>query len=174
MTKGKEWKKKCAKSDEQAGWGGSSSSSEGSYSFSRSPTPPAHPKPKKTKKDDRNMPGLELSMSDAKKVAVDWHKVLQINNYYDEKNTEWLQKLKDSGYEVHLLSYCGYQRSQEVYAWAWSVWDGWACVSFTWSQCGFQGEARWCLQNMVSKVTDDNLDICVVTKRRHQGLPNCG
>ena len=143
LTKGKEVEEEEGEVD----WGGGESSSYGYYSSSSSPPPPAT----KIKKEE---PVLEERQG--KIIAIDWHGVLVIRDKYDAKNTHWLQQLVNSGYEVHLLSYCGVARSKEVWDWAWWVCRGWASVSFTWSQCGKDGKAQWCLDNEVSKMVDDN------------------
>ena len=74
---------------------------------------------------------VQLQMKNSRKIAVDWHGVLVINDVYDPSNNRWLQCLADLGYEVHLLSFCGIRRAREVHSWAWEEWQGWASVSFT-------------------------------------------
>ena len=147
-------------------WGNSSSSSSSSAS---SGTPsPGSPDPLTKGGNKKDLPKKQPP----KRVAVDWHKVLVHDDLYDLRCTPWLQKLKDAGYEVHLLSYCGWKRSQEVYEWAWFEWDGWASVNFTWKQCGKDGKAQWCLDHGVSKLVDDNIDICTeATKFGIQAYP---
>ena len=147
-------------------WGNSSSSSSSSAS---SGTPsPGSPDPLTKGGNKKDLPKKQPP----KRVAVDWHKVLVHDDLYDLRCTPWLQKLKDAGYEVHLLSYCGWTRSQEVYEWAWFEWDGWASVNFTWKQCGKDGKAQWCLDHGVSKLVDDNIDICTeATKFGIQAYP---
>jgi hypothetical protein len=147
--------KSSQQSDDGMGvdWGNSSSSASAS---SGTPSPGS---PNPLTKGDDGKKGLPKKQP-PKRVAVDWHKVLVHGNLYDLAATPWLQRLKDAGYEVHLLSYCGWKRRHEVYDWAWFEWDGWASVSFTWKQCGKEGKAQWCLDNGVSKLVDDNVDIC--------------
>ena len=137
-------------------WGNSSSCATSSNASSGTPSP-GSPDPL-TKGNDCKK-GLPKKQP-PKRVAVDWHKVLVHGNLYDLTAAPWLQRLKDAGYEVHLLSYCGWKRSHEVYDWAWFEWNGWASVSFTWEQCGKEGKAQWCLDNGVSKLVDDNAEIC--------------
>ena len=69
-----------------------------------------------------------------------WHGVL-VAGYgqqvtYGIHNNWWLDQLANNGYEVHLLSMCGWKRSREVKQWAWDEWSGWASVSFTWDRTG--------------------------------------
>ena len=155
LSKGKKTNKQADHGGMEVDWGNGSSSASSSSSSASSGTPsPGTPDPL-TKGD-----GKEPAEKPPKRVAVDWHKVLVHNDLYDLRSTKWLQKLKDAGYEVHLLSYCGWKRSKEVYDWAWFEWDGWASVSFTWKQCGKEGKAQWCLDHGVSKLVDDNIDIC--------------
>ena len=99
-------------------------------------------------------------MKPNKRIAVDWHGVLVINDQYNKENTECLESLKKAGYEVHLLSFCGFKRSQEVWNWAWHEWEGWTSVNFTWKRCGPKGKAVWCKNYDISKMIDDNMDIC--------------
>ena len=95
-----------------------------------------------------------------KNIAVDWHGVLVVNDHYNQDNTYWLDRLHSAGYDVHLLSFCGTKRSKEVWSWAWHEWKGWASVNFTWKKCGPKGKAAWCKRYDVSKMIDDNQDIC--------------
>ncbi|CAL1144141.1 unnamed protein product [Cladocopium goreaui] len=104
-----------------------------------------------------------LEMRNNKKIAVDWHGVL-VTGYgkqvtYNHYNNWWLDQLVSNGYEVHLLSFCGWKRSQLVKEWAWQEWSGWASVSFTWERTGPQGKSKWCLDNGITKIIDDNLEI---------------
>ena len=153
LPKGKKSSQQSSDDGMSVDWGNSSSSASAS---SGTPSPGS---PDPLTKGDDGKKGLPKKQP-PKRVAVDWHKVLVHNNLYDLTATPWLQKLKDAGYEVHLLSYCGWKRSHEVYDWAWFEWNGWASVSFTWEQCGKEGKAQWCLDNGVSKLVDDNADIC--------------
>ena len=149
-------------------WGGSSSESSSSASSSSHQPEPKKPKGVQLKvrgaaskyapKPKEPEPLLEQKQN--KKIAVDWHGVLVNNDYYDVSNTCYLQALKDQGYEVHLLSYCGVKRSKEVWQWAWHEWEGWESVSFTWSKLGKDGKATWCVNNGVTKLIDDNQHIC--------------
>lgn len=138
----------------------SSSSADWSRSSSSSSSSPQPPPQKRGKTEEKPV----LEMKNTKKIAVDWHGVL-VTGYgdhttYDRDNTKWLQALKDHGYEVNLVSYCGVERSREVEKWAWHEWQGWASVSFTWTKTGQKGKAQWCLSHDVTKMVDDNLAIC--------------
>ena len=104
---------------------------------------------------------VQLQMKNSRKIAVDWHGVLVINDVYDPSNNRWLQCLADLGYEVHLLSFCGIRRAREVHSWAWEEWQGWASVSFTWEKEGKDGKAEWCKKWDVCKMIDDNPGICL-------------
>lgn len=104
---------------------------------------------------------VQLQVKNSRKIAVDWHGVLVINDVYDPSNNRWLQCLADLGYEVHLLSFCGIRRAREVHSWAWEEWQGWASVSFTWEKEGKDGKAEWCKKWDVCKMIDDNPGICL-------------
>ena len=104
---------------------------------------------------------VQLQMKNSRKIAVDWHGVLVINDVYDPSNNRWLQCLADLGYEVHLLSFCGIRRAREVHSWAWEEWQGWASVSFTWEKEGKDGKAEWRKKWDVCKMIDDNPGICL-------------
>ena len=185
LTKGKPPKPTTA---ESVDWGSSSYSSSSSSEESSSHKHPAKkvkgaaPKGKQKLAPKRtDEPTLEQRQN--RRIAVDWNGVLVVHDYYDPSNTAYLQKLKDHGYEVHLLSYCGVWRSKEVWQWAWHEWDGWESVSFTWSKCGKDGKATWCVNNNVSKLIDDNQSICresqaqgirvypIVDRERERGDP---
>ena len=147
-----EWKKKerqlpsPSPAKSQADWGRSSGSTSSSESSSN--------------KEPLSKGPTVLTMKPNKNIAVDWHGVLVVNDQYNKENTECLESLKKAGYEVHLLSYCGYKRSQEVWNWAWHEWEGWSSVNFTWKKCGPKGKAVWCQNYDISKMIDDNMDIC--------------
>eukprot|EP00435_Cladocopium_sp_Y103_P043667 s2869_g12.t1 len=167
LTKGnkKQWQKKTTSPSHQeepansADWSRDSSEEYTSSSSSSSPSPPPQKKEKTEKK-----PEPVLEMRNTKKIAVDWHGVLALGNgdqaTYNPYNTCWLDQLVDHGYEVHLLSFCGWKRSREVYRWAWSEWSGWASVNFVWQRIGPQGKSKWCLDHSITKLIDDNMDIC--------------
>ena len=165
LTKGtQQWKPKQATpspmSPHSADWG-RSSSEEPSSTSSSSSSSPAPPPQKKGKNEEPVQPTLE--MRNNKKIAVDWHGVL-VTGYgkhvtYNHYNNWWLDQLVSNGYEVHLLSFCGWKRSQLVKEWAWQEWSGWASVSFTWERTGPQGKSKWCLDNGITKIIDDNLEI---------------
>ena len=165
LTKGtQQWKPKQATpspmSPNSADWG-RSSSEEPSSTSSSSSSSPAPPPQKKGKNEEPVKP--TLGMRNNKKIAVDWHGVL-VTGYgnkvtYNHYNNWWLDQLVNNGYEVHLLSFCGWKRSQEVKQWAWQEWSGWASVSFTWDRTGPQGKSKWCLDNGITKIIDDNLEI---------------
>ena len=148
-----EWKKKerllpsPSPAKSQADWGSGSTSSSSSSSESSS-------------KEPLSKGPTVLTMKPNKRTAVDWHGVLVINDQYNKENTECLESLKKAGYEVHLLSFCGFKRSQEVWNWAWHEWEGWTSVNFTWKRCGPKGKAVWCKNYDISKMIDDNMDIC--------------
>ncbi|CAL1163229.1 unnamed protein product [Cladocopium goreaui] len=133
-----EWKKKerllpsPSPAKSQADWGRSSGSTSSSSSSSES-----------SSKEPLSKGPTVLTMKPNKRIAVDWHGVLVINDQYNKENTECLESLKKAGYEVHLLSFCGFKRSQEVWNWAWHEWEGWTSVNFTWKRCGPKGKAEW-------------------------------
>ena len=141
LTKGtKEWKPKQATPSpspmspaNSADWG-RSSSEEPSSTSSSSSSSPAPPPQKKEKREGPVQPILE--MRNNKRIAVDWHGVL-VTGYgkevtYNHYNNWWLDQLVNNGYEVHLLSFCGWKRSREVKAWAWQV-----------GQCEFHLGQNW-------------------------------
>ena len=128
--------------------------------------PESHQPKKEKKKEDKKAAltkgeaPLSLTCKPNKKVAVDWHGVLVIDDFYKPSNNFFLQKLHKAGFEVHCLSFCGYKRAQEVWNWAWHEWENWASVSFTWKPCGEDGKTEWCLNHDITMLVDDRGDIC--------------
>eukprot|EP00435_Cladocopium_sp_Y103_P028363 s533_g7.t1 len=162
LPKGKHWQKKESPEEpaNSADWARSSSEEYTTSSSSSSPKPP----PQKKEKKEEKTPEPVLQMKNTKKIAVDWHGVLALGYgnqaTYNHYNNWWLDQLYSNGYEVHLLSFCGWKRSRQVYEWAWKEWSGWASVSFTSDRTGPQGKSKWCLDYGITKIIDDNLDIC--------------
>ena len=139
--------------------------SEVDYGGSTSELESHQPKKEKKKEDKKaaltkgEVP-LSLTCKPNKKVAVDWHGVLVIDDFHKPSNNFFLQKLHKAGFEVHCLSFCGYKRAQEVWNWAWHEWENWASVSFTWKPCGEDGKTEWCLNHDITMLVDDRGDIC--------------
>eukprot|EP00435_Cladocopium_sp_Y103_P057139 s1572_g19.t1 len=98
-----------------------------------------------------------------KRVAIDFHQTLAKGN---GKRVHWqdkaaLQKLKDKGYYLILLSYCGVERSEEIMEVLQDqdVLQYFDKIRFTWSKCGRDGKAIYCRDNHIPVLFEDNLDI---------------
>ena len=99
--------------------------------------------------DKRNLP----------EIAIDHHNVLEIKGYIYPQSIRSLQQLKDLGYKVHLVSYCGEERWGDVYCEAKGAWDGWESLIRTEKRCGPKGKAEYLVRNGISVLVDDTAEI---------------
>ena len=91
--------------------------------------------------DEREEPASKsLDKRDLPEIAIDHHNVLEIKGYIYPQSIRSLQKLKDLGYKVHLVSFCGEDRCGDVYCEAKAAWDGWESLSRTEKRCGPKGK----------------------------------
>ena len=124
-----------------------SSSSRGPAAMDRSLD--EREEPASTVLDKRNLP----------EIAIDHHNVLEIKGHIYPQSIRSLQKLKDLGYKVHLVSFCGEDRWREVHSEAIGAWDGWESLSRTEKRCGPNGKAEHLLRNGISVLVDDTAEI---------------
>ena len=98
-----------------------------------------------------------------KRIAIDYYLTLikgsgQKLHWQDRAA---LQKLKDKGYYLILLSYCGVERSEEILQ---DLDDQdmlkyFDKIRFTWKKCGRQGKATYCRDNHIPFIFDDCKEI---------------
>ena len=98
-----------------------------------------------------------------KRIAIDYYQTLIKGNghkvHWQDKNA--LQRLKDKGYYLILLSYCGVERSEEIMT---DLTDQdmlqyFDKIRFTWKKCGKQGKATYCRDNHIPFIFDDCKEI---------------
>ena len=110
--------------------------------------------------DEREEPASKsLDKRDLPEIAIDHHNVLEIKGYIYPQSIRSLQKLKDLGYKVHLVSFCGEDRWGDVYCEAKAAWDGWESLSRTEKRCGPKGKAEHLVRNGISVLVDDTAEI---------------
>ena len=110
--------------------------------------------------DEREEPASKsLDKRDLLEIAIDHRNVLEIKGYIYPQSIRSLQKLKDLGYKVHLVSNCGEDRWGDVYCEAKAAWDGWESLSRTETRCGPKGKAEHLVRNGISVLVDDTAEI---------------
>ena len=106
----------------------------------------------------------KLDLQPKKKVlGLDWHNVFQIQEGWKDvvpdKHIAKVWDLQAEGWEVHLISFCGQKRAQEVEDWARSLPIKWASVRCIRERCGPWGKAAWCKYLGCTVIMDDNKSI---------------
>ena len=98
-----------------------------------------------------------------KRIAIDYFQTLIKGSgqklHWEDRAA--LQKLKDKGYYLILLSYCGVERSEEILQ---DLDDQdmlkyFDKIRFTWKKCGRQGKATYCRDNHIPFIFDDCKEI---------------
>ena len=96
-----------------------------------------------------------------KKVAVDWFQTIRLKGGVPSSHIEALKKLKQCGWEVTLMSFCGHKREQEVrgeiHAFRHEFTFDRLC--FTRSKCGNNGKFQTCREWMINYLIDDDESI---------------
>ena len=92
-------------------------------------------------------------------IAIDHHNVLEVNGHIYPQSIRSLNQLRDLGYRVHLVSYCGEHRFKTVHSEALGAWDGWASITRTEQRCGPGGKTAFLLHQGISVLMDDTAEI---------------
>ncbi len=92
-------------------------------------------------------------------VAVEWYNTLNIKDHVPQENLDSLWKLNDEGYEVHLLSFCGYNRSLEVKQKAWGLGFPFESINFTQDKAGWYGKGQWLQHKKIRVLFDDSKEV---------------
>ena len=124
------------------------------------PPPPRRPQAKAWVKDGHRW----ITKDEAnKRIAIDYFQTLIKGNgkLVHWKDRQALQMLKDHGYFLILLSYCGIERAEEITQ---ALHDQdlmqyFDQVKFTWKKTGPQGKAVYCRDNHIRFLIDDSPDI---------------
>ena len=96
-------------------------------------------------------------------LCLDWHNVFQIKEGWKDvvpgRHINKIWDLQAEQWEIHLISFCGQKRAQEVEDWARSLPIKWASVRCIRERCGPWGKAAWAKYLGCSVVMDDNRHI---------------
>ena len=94
------------------------------------------------------------------RIAVDWFNTTYLAscNGVPPQNVEALQKLNSHGFNLVLLSYCGWKREQEVKYLAWGLPVPWA-LHFTRSKAGVDGKCAWLEHLHCGRIIDDDVEV---------------
>ena len=92
-------------------------------------------------------------------VAVDWYNTLYIKDRVPAENLDSLWKLYDEGYEVHLLSFSGYNRSLETKRQAWGLGFPFESINFTQNKGGWYGKGQWLQDKKIRCLFDDSQEV---------------
>ena len=108
---------------------------------------------------------LEQGQKKSRKVlCLDWHNVFQIQEGWKDvvpdRHIQKLWDLQGEGWKIHLVSFCGQKRAQEVEDWARSLPVKWASVRCIRERCGKWGKTAWAIWLGCTWLCDDNKDIC--------------
>ena len=92
-------------------------------------------------------------------VAVDWYNTLYIKDHVPQENLDSLWQLYDEGYELHVVSFCGYKRSLEVKRKAWGLGFPFESVNFTKDKAGWYGKGQWLQDNHIRVLFGDSTEV---------------
>ena len=108
-----------------------------------------------------------VKLVEKKKVlCLDWHNVFQIQDKWTKKDIvpdlhiSKVWDLQAEGWEVHIVSFCGRKRAQEVTSWAYSLPLKWASVRTCSERTGKWGKTAWAKWLGCTHLVDDNRSIC--------------
>ena len=95
------------------------------------------------------------------RIAVDWFNTTYLArcNGVPPENVEALQKLNSHGFDLVLLSYCGWRREQEVKSLAWQLPVPWEALHFTRAKAGVDGKCAWLEHLHCGRIIDDDVDV---------------
>ena len=96
-----------------------------------------------------------------KRVAIDYYLTLTKGKQVHWRDILALQKLKDHGYYLILLSYCGQRRSEMILEELeeQDLVKYFDKIRFTWEKTGCQGKAVYCKDNHIPVLFDDSKEI---------------
>ena len=112
-----------------------------------------------TSLDQREDPATSLDKRDKPQIAIDHHNVLEVKGHIYPQSIRCLDRLRQLGYKVHLVSYCGENRWRQVHSEALGAWDGWESMTRTDQRCGPNGKVEYLLSQGISVLIDDTAEI---------------
>ena len=116
--------------------------------------------PAPTSLDQREDPApTSLDKRDKPQIAIDHHNVLEVKGHIYPQSIRGLDRLRQLGYKVHLVSYCGENRWRQVHSEALGAWDGWESMTRTDQRCGPNGKVEYLLSQGISVLIDDTAEI---------------
>ena len=112
-----------------------------------------------TSLDQREDPATSLDKRDKPQIAIDHHNVLEVKGHIYPQSIRCLDRLRQLGYKVHLVSYCGENRWRQVHSEALGAWDGWESMTRTDQRCGPNGKVEYLLSQGISVLIDDTAEV---------------
>ena len=103
------------------------------------------------------------------RVAIDWYTIKLPQRPPPPENVAALQKLQAHGYELTLMSFCGYKRELEVNKEAWDLGINWKDMRFTREKAGPYGKVELCQWLNIGTIIDDEDE--VVWEAGQKGFP---
>ena len=100
-----------------------------------------------------------INKRDKPQIAIDHHNVLEVKGHIYPQSIRCLDRLRQLGYKVHLVSYCGENRWRQVHSEALGAWDGWESMTRTDQRCGPNGKVEYLLSKGISVLIDDTAEI---------------
>ena len=85
--------------------------------------------------------------------------MLEVKGHIYPQSIRCLDRLRQLGYKVHLVSYCGENRWRQVHSEALGAWDGWESMTRTDQRCGPNGKVEYLLSQGISVLIDDTAEI---------------
>ena len=136
---------------------------EGGRSKQPEVVPPRRPPPPPVKT-------WRLKVAPEYRVAIDWYNTIKLPyRPPPPENVDALKKLQAHGYELILMSFCGYKREQEVREEAGSLGISWKDMRFTREKAGPHGKVELCKWLNIGTIIDDEDE--VVWEVERMGLP---
>eukprot|EP00435_Cladocopium_sp_Y103_P009702 s808_g2.t1 len=150
-------KKKQAAEKKAAKKAAAQNASAASSSSSTAPAPNAT-----TSLDQREQAAPQpLAQREALKpeIAIDHHNVLEVHGHIYPQSIRSLDLLREMGYKVHLVSFCGEERFRKVQKEARGAWEHWESICRTEERVGIGGKTQYLLQMGISVLFDDTASI---------------
>ena len=104
------------------------------------------------------------------RVAIDWYNTIKLpHRPPPPENVAALKKLQAHGYELTLMSFCGYKRELEVKKEAWDLGINWKDMRFTREKAGPYGKVELCQWLNIGTIIDDEDE--VAWEAEQKGFP---
>ena len=94
------------------------------------------------------------------RVAIDWFNTTYLaGRGVPQENKDALLQLHGRGFDLVLLSFCGWQREQQVRAEAAALGIPWQGMYFTRSKAGWGAKVSWCHYLKLGRIVDDDDEV---------------